>query len=94
MRNPTPLSFFDGATLGHFLPWTEYPVIRANATVPTSDEWSETLLFDIESDYAQQENLAGSEVEARYEQLLIEAMQAVDSPAEQYERLGLAEPAG
>ena len=90
MRNPTPLSFFEEATLDHFLPWMEYPVIRARVESPTSDEWKETLLFNIEEDYGQTHNLAGQEAETRYEGLMVETMQKLDAPAEQYERLGLS----
>jgi arylsulfatase A-like enzyme len=89
LRDVCPRSFYDGAELGDFLPYTDYPVIRAPVKYPRSTEWAETLLFDIEADYGQTENLAGSEREALYRELLAETMVEMDAPAWQFERVGL-----
>ena len=48
-----------------------------------------TLLFDNESDYAQEQPLADVALESRMIELLIREMKAGDAPVEQYERLGL-----
>jgi hypothetical protein len=89
MRDVCRPSFYDGAELGAFLPHTEYPVIRARASRMRSPDWDETMLYDIVSDYAQTTDLAGSAQEQTYKELLIETMQAMDSPPSQYERIGL-----
>jgi len=75
--------------LGNFLPYTDYPVIRAWAQMPRSAEWGETLLFDLKSDPAQTVNLAGTAAEAGLERLMVETLEALDSPPSQFERLGL-----
>ena len=36
MRDVCPLDFYDEAELGHFLPYTDYPVIRARAHMPAA----------------------------------------------------------
>jgi hypothetical protein len=54
--------------------------------------WStvkDTLLFNIESDPGQQHNLAGTEIEKTYVELIRQTMNKVDTPPSQYERLGL-----
>lgn len=90
LRNVCPLSFYDEAELGPFLPYTDYPVIRARAHHLRSPEWQDTMLYDLRNDYAQRINLAGTPVEARYIELLIETMRRMDAPPSQYVRLGLA----
>ncbi len=89
MRDVCRKSFYDGAELGHFLPYTDYPVIRAHAQRNRSPDWEDTMLYDIQNDYGQTANLAGTEAEAAYEQLLVETMAKMDAPAWQYERMGL-----
>lgn len=49
-----------------------------------------TLLFDLENDPGQTNNLQGSPAERRMEALLVELMTAAEAPAEQFERVGLA----
>jgi arylsulfatase A-like enzyme len=88
-REVCDLAFYDEAELGHFLPYTDYPVIRARAHKRRSPDWQDTQLYDMEADPGQTQNLAGSEVEARYRTLLIETMRKMDAPPSQYERLGL-----
>jgi hypothetical protein len=89
LRDVCRRGFYEDAELGHFVPYTDYPVIRARAHKPRSSEWAETLLYDLVSDYGQTTNLAGTEIEEAYERLLAATMRAVDAPQWQYERLGL-----
>ncbi len=89
LRNVCPLGFYDEAELGPFLPYTDYPVIRARARRQRSPEWQDTMLYNLESDYAQQNNLVGTPAEAHYIDLLVETMRRMDAPPSQYVRLGL-----
>ncbi|MBN1934201.1 MAG: sulfatase-like hydrolase/transferase [Anaerolineae bacterium] len=89
MRDVCHLSFYDGAELGHFLPWTPYPVIRADAYRRRSPDWAESMLYNLETDYAQTTNLAGTPQEAQYIDLLRKTMENMDAPPSQYVRLGL-----
>lgn len=91
MRDVCSKAFYEEATLGQYLPYTDYPVIRSRAHKPRSEDWAQTLLFDIQRDYAQTENLVGSEAEAACEQLLRDTLRAMDAPPWQFERLGLEE---
>jgi hypothetical protein len=50
----------------------------------------EHVLFDIGNDPAEDENLAGTAAEKRATELLRHALEQVDAPAEQFERLGIA----
>ena len=50
------------------------------------------LLFDLNQDPEQNDDLAGSGDEQHYVDLLTEALSAVDSPPEQFERMGLSQP--
>jgi arylsulfatase A-like enzyme len=84
-----PRSSFASIDAGRFLPYTDMPVFRLPVHQPTRPFVSETLLFDRETDSQQERNLAGTEFESRYIELLIRAMRESDAPAEQYQRLGL-----
>ena len=55
-------------------------------------EVEQTMLFDLESDYGQVNNLAGKDdhAEQRMIDLLLRGLEEHESPAEQKERLGLA----
>ena len=85
--------------MGRYFKRTQYPLFRIPITKPgiidQSDEplkeVLETKLFDICADYGQTKNLAGvdSELEARYIELLSQALDAYDAPQEQKERLGI-----
>ena len=85
--------------MGRYFKRTQYPLFRIPITKPgiidQSDEplkeVLETKLFDIRADYGQTKNLAGvdSELEARYIELLSQALDAYDAPQEQKERLGI-----
>jgi len=92
MRNVCGKGFYDQAELGPFLPYTDYPVIRSHVQRNRSEDWAETMLYDLATDYGQTVNLAGTPREETYERLLIETMAAMDAPAWQYERLGLEPP--
>lgn len=81
---------------GRFLSYTDYPVFR----IPTSQEgqpfrfskhFQESLLFNIESDYGQQEPIEDEQLESYYVKLMIDAMRSEDCPEEQLVRLGLSE---
>ncbi len=88
---------------GRFLVRTDWPVFKVPVDRPgiidQSDdalrEVSDTHLFDLACDYAQQVDLAGQadgpakEAEERMVALLLRALDEADAPAEQYERLGL-----
>ena len=48
-----------------------------------------TLLFDLENDYEQRTALEDEEIEALMKKSLVQEMEKVEAPPEQYERLGL-----
>lgn len=90
---------YDKIGFGH-LSWTDYPVYRFPADIidfkNPSQEYSRrseynqtTCLYDLKADYAQEHPIQDPELEARYAEKLRAAMQLHDSPAEQFERLGL-----
>jgi len=83
--------FYTDAEMGSFLPWTDFPVIRARYDKRRTRLVSETCLFNIDDDYVQERNLAGKEIEQKYNKMLVAAMKAHDAPKEQYERLGVEE---
>lgn len=89
LRDVCKKEFYEDAELGRFLPYTDYPVIRAKVDIPRRPQWQDTMLYDVESDYGQTVNLAGTDVEERYEALMMATMQEVDAPSWQYERVGL-----
>jgi arylsulfatase A-like enzyme len=53
----------------------------------------DTLLFDLQNDPRQEHPLQDPEVETRMIALLLQLMAENDAPAEQYQRIGLAQPA-
>jgi hypothetical protein len=81
--------FYDEAEFGKFLPYTSFPVIRSKRNVPVSEEWGDNRLYDIEEDPSQSHNLAGTEKEPYYVELLKRTMKAMDAPDWQFERTGL-----
>ncbi len=85
---PGPGMFKD-AEFGQFLPHTALPVTRVPITMPRSDIVKDSLLFDIDADPGQTNNLAGADVEVHYQRLLVETMKKMDAPPSQFERLGL-----
>jgi len=92
MRDICSQSFYQDAELGEFLPYTDYPVIRARVDRPRRQDWADTMLYDLDVDYAQTQDLADTAREAAYEALLVETMQEMDAPPSQYKRLGLRGP--
>ena len=84
---------YENASLGNHLPYTDYPVIKA----PFQDaklwyncgHFDQTMLFDIENDYEQKNNLANTETEKKYKELLISNMKMLEVPEENFERLEL-----
>lgn len=81
------------------LSWTDYPVYRIPAGIvnitsssggfgPRSAVNAESMLFDIEKDFAQEHPIHDPALEARCAAALKDAMRRHDAPEEQYERLG------
>ena len=66
MRAVCHKNFYDQAALGHFLPYTDYPVIRANVHKQRRPDWAETMLYNLAQDYAQTQNLTGTPPEIEY----------------------------
>ena len=89
LHNLCTKDFYQEAELGTFLPYSDYPVIRPRTLRPVSPEWKNTALCDIGQDCHQTVDLAGREIESRYERLLADTMSAVQAPAWQYQRLDL-----
>ncbi len=52
----------------------------------------EDMLYDLNADPKQQHPLHDEVVQSRLEQLMVDAMQRADAPAEQYERIGFSIP--
>lgn len=86
--------------MGRFLSWTDYPVYRFPASIVNFSNWTqsfqgrssyneETLLFDIEQDYAQERPINDPGLLASCVERLRTALREHDAPSEQYERLGL-----
>lgn len=81
--------FFQEPEMGQFLPYTDMPVIRSRWKMKRWSTVKDTLLFNIETDPGQQRNLAGTEIEKEYIELLRQTMKKMDAPPSQFERLGL-----
>ena len=77
------------ADAGAFLPYTESPVWRY--TVPSQWRHDKPMLFDVDADPGQLNDLAGSgdPNEDRMRDLLIEVLDAMRAPESQYARLHL-----
>ncbi len=85
--------------MGRFISRTMYPVYKIPVCKPSIidqsndplKEISHHMLFDLQNDYAQTKNLAGScqILEQKMIDLLDKALLDNDAPAEQWERLGL-----
>ncbi len=92
-HNLMGLEHYERAELGRFLPYTDYPVLKTphihSKAWYDCGHFKETLLFDIEKDYAQTDNLAGTDLETACIEQLKEEMKKHEAPAEQYERLGI-----
>ncbi len=79
------------AELGNFLPHVAGKVIRARNKVELTEYIKDTHLYNILSDPAQKKNLANTDIEKKYIELIKRTMKEMDSPPEQYERMGLNE---
>ena len=81
------------------LPWTDYPMLKFSArdvkcdtTQGFNDRFpycGESMLFDIQEDYAQEHPILDEVLEQKFCRLLKNEMGKLDAPPEQYERLGL-----
>lgn len=85
---------------GPFLKWTPYPVYKIPGSITVLSDFShrftkrddivsEHMLFDLETDPLQEHLLTDPRVEEMMCRKLVEAMEAHDSPDEQFLRLGL-----
>ncbi|WP_224337738.1 sulfatase-like hydrolase/transferase [Haloprofundus halobius] len=93
MMNPhswfTPPKPQPDAESGEFLPYADAPVWRYAA--PSYSRHDAPLLFDTRSDPWQEENVADDDVESdRMRDLLVTALNELDAPAHQYDRLALS----
>lgn len=89
----------DKIEFGNFIKRSKFPVMRVPVSKPRQilafdqgiDYVRENMLFDIENDYHQQNNLAGKETEIEMAMLekMKQNLKEHDAPIEQYERLGL-----
>lgn len=80
--------------MGRFLPYTRYPVYRIPALYPEDYSGNielvmQSLLFDLETDYAQLHPLKEREIETDICRKLTAGMREAQAPEEQYRRLGL-----
>lgn len=94
---------FSRITAGPYLKWTDYPVYRIPADAVNSNDdgtlryaylydWEKVdQLYDIVADYAQEHNLLEEkpEIVQRMKAMMRQALARFDSPAEQFERMGL-----
>lgn len=77
--------------IGRFLQYTNYPVFK----IPQKKSGKgishvmQSLIFDIENDYTQQNEIKDEEIEKLLIQKLIVALKDAQAPSEQFERLGL-----
>jgi arylsulfatase A-like enzyme len=84
------------ATLA-YMPGSDVPVIRQPFEVgdavpfwaPGEGRADRHLLYDLDSDPLEAANLAGTGLEATFSELLRHALESVEAPADQYDRLGL-----
>jgi predicted AlkP superfamily pyrophosphatase or phosphodiesterase len=85
---------------GRFLSWTEYPVFKIPNTITRLSDFSHdfkkrdeivahSLLFDLVTDPVQEHPLDDPAIEQEMCRKLRQAMEAHDSPEEQFERLGI-----
>ncbi|HUV06167.1 MAG TPA: hypothetical protein VMX75_00470 [Spirochaetia bacterium] len=75
--------------LDRFLPFTDFPVIRARVHKPRSHHYAANRLYDLRTDYTQRNDLSGGRLEETYRELLISMLKQADAPPWQFERLGL-----
>ncbi len=91
---------YDKIETGRFLSWTDYPVYRFPADIihwgNASQEFmarspynEQTLLFDLQTDYAQEHPIEDPALEQAICEKLRQAMRAHQAPDEQFVRMGL-----
>lgn len=91
---------YDKIEMGRYMSWHNYPVYKFPADIVDYKNWSQTfadrrafnertLLFNIVEDYAQMHPIEDAALEEQMKDKLREALRRFDSPAEQFERLGL-----
>jgi arylsulfatase A-like enzyme len=82
------------AESGQFLPYTDSPVWRYEA--PSHSRHEDPRLFDVTEDPDQQRDVADERPAAceRMERTLVEALDALAAPEQQYERLGIDRESG
>lgn len=83
------INFYDQAELGHFLPYTDFPVIKSRVSKPRSLHSAYNRLYDLSNDYAQVNNLVDGVLSEEYQNILVSTMKQLDAPSWQFERLGL-----
>ncbi len=85
-RPPVPHTDAEGGT---FLPYTHSPVWRYSN--PSRSRHDAPMLFDVQSDPMQEDDLAGQDDVnvLRMRKLLVEALESMQAPRSQFERLGL-----
>lgn len=87
----------DQIEMGHFIKRSKYPMYKIPISYPSIldnnpnglVELKESMLFDLDVDYAQRNNLVHSEQEKDYIELLKRALDEHDAPSEQKKRLDL-----
>src|SRR3546814_1651003 len=89
-----PFAFTQG------VPVLKVPARRNDRGQPTGHqgqgggyEDTTTVLYDLESDYAQQQPFRDAAIERRLQGLMLKNMRDNDAPHEAYQRLGLQAPA-
>lgn len=84
-----PVKIREDAEAGRFLPYSDAPTWRYPGSSISRHE--RALLFDTLKDPGQEDDLAGtgSREEARMRELLLDALEFLGAPVEQYERFGL-----
>ncbi|WP_227378795.1 sulfatase-like hydrolase/transferase [Haladaptatus halobius] len=89
----TPKTPKEDAKAGRYLPYTDAPVWRYEA--PSVKRHEKPLLFDVSDDPDQTTDIAADlpEVHDEMRNLLVDALDELRAPDEQYERLGLEEVA-
>ena len=79
--------------MGRFLKYTQYPVYRIPGKIygagGKKSHFSESALYDMQKDYAQNNSIADKALEQELCAKLIKCMEYADAPGEQYQRLGL-----
>lgn len=83
--------------MGRYFKRTQYPLFRIPIDKPGIIDQSEeplkevshTRLFNIVEDYKQTNDLSGTELEEKYKEMLLHALDEYDAPEEQKVRLGL-----